>query len=69
VKYILSVVMILLSSSVWAHDDNFLSDSMHQLYHIVFYSLLVLLIIIGGIWNVMRIRENKNKKITNKFDQ
>lgn len=45
--------------SAFAHEDHFLNDDVHQLYHIVFYGLLALLVLKVGHWALRKRRQRQ----------
>ena len=42
-KYLLTLISRIFSTSSMAHDDHLLTENAHAFYHVIFYGLLALL--------------------------
>jgi hypothetical protein len=49
-KYLLTLICLVATSSVMAHEDHALGESVHFAYHIVFWSLCALVAHKGFVW-------------------
>ena len=49
-KYLLTLICLLATSSAMAHEDHALVDNMHFSYHIAFWSLCALVAYKGLVW-------------------
>jgi len=49
-KYLLTLICLMLTSSAMAHEDHALGESVHFAYHIAFWSLCSLIAYKGFVW-------------------
>jgi hypothetical protein len=49
-KYLLTLICLMLTSSAMAHEDHALGESVHFAYHIAFWSLCALVAYKGFVW-------------------
>jgi hypothetical protein len=49
-KYLFTLICIIVTSSAMAHEDHALSESVHFAYHIAFWSLCALVAYKGFVW-------------------
>jgi hypothetical protein len=49
-KYLLTLICLMLTSSAMAHQDHALGESVHFAYHIAFWSLCALVAYKGFVW-------------------
>ena len=49
-KYLLTLICLVATSSAMAHEDHVLGESVHFAYHIAFWSLCALLAYKGFVW-------------------
>jgi hypothetical protein len=59
-KYLLSLICLVATSSAIAHEDHALGESVHFAYHIVFWSLFALVAYKGFVW--FKARKNSKQK-------
>lgn len=59
-KYLLTVICLMLTSSAMAHEDHALGESVHFAYHIAFWSLCALIAYEGAVW--FKSRKNNQQK-------
>jgi hypothetical protein len=57
-KYLFTLICLIVTSSAMAHEDHALGESVHVAYHIVFWSLCALVAYKGVVWFKAR-RNNK----------
>ncbi|MBU3005778.1 hypothetical protein [Paraglaciecola arctica] len=57
-KYLLTMLCLLVTSSAFAHQDHALGENLHFAYHIAFWSLCALVAYKGFVW----FRAKKNHK-------
>lgn len=57
-KYLLTMLCLLVTSSALAHQDHALGENLHFAYHIAFWSLCALVAYKGFVW----FRAKKNHK-------
>jgi hypothetical protein len=53
-KYLLTLICLVVTSSAMAHQDHALGESIHFAYHIAFWSLCALLTYKSVVWFKMR---------------
>jgi len=53
-KYLLTLICLVVTSSAMAHQDHALGESIHFAYHIAFWSLCALLTYKNVVWFKMR---------------
>jgi hypothetical protein len=58
-KYLFTLICLIVTSSAMAHEDQALGESVHFAYHIAFWSLCALVAYIGFVWFKAR---NSSKK-------
>ena len=49
-KYLLTMISLMLTSNVMAHEDHALEQNLHFAYHVAFWSLCVLVAYKGVVW-------------------
>jgi len=49
-KYLFTLICLIVTSSAMAHEDHALGESVHFAYHIAFWSLCVLVAYKGLVW-------------------
>jgi hypothetical protein len=49
-KYLLTLICLMLTSSAMAHQDHALNESVHFAYHIAFWCLFALVAYKGLVW-------------------
>jgi hypothetical protein len=57
-KYLFTLICLIVTSSAMAHEDHALGESVHVAYHIVFWSLCALVAYKGFAW----FKAKKNSK-------
>jgi hypothetical protein len=49
-KYLFTLICLIVTSSAMAHEDQALGESVHFAYHIAFWSLFALVAYKGFVW-------------------